>query len=104
MLGLNFDLYNQDFLIGKKIYLKRIIEWLNYYNQSKFKIINMKKYHNNDSFTLNNKKLLKRINIKISINKLEKECKEISKNLNPIIRIKHISFFILRYLEDVGHR
>ena len=66
--------------LGKKIYLKRIIEWLNYYNQSKFKIINMKKYHNNDSFTLNNKKLLKRINIKISINKLEKECKEISKN------------------------
>ena len=66
--------------LGKKIYLKRIIEWLNYHNQSKFKIINMKKYHNNDSFTLNNKKLLKRINIKISINKLEKECKEISKN------------------------
>ena len=33
--------------LGEKIYLKRIIEWLNYYNQSKFKIINMKTYYQN---------------------------------------------------------
>ena len=65
--------------IGKKIYLKEIVNWLNYFNLSNYKYIQLNKELNNDSFTLNNKKLLKVINLKIRKKDLEKECKEISK-------------------------
>jgi len=71
--------------IGKKVYLKKIIEWLNYYNPYSYKImkiseINSKKM-NRDSFFLNNKKLINNINIKINMKDLKKECLEISKKL-----------------------
>ena len=65
--------------IGKKIYLKEIINWLNYFNLSNYKFIQLNKKLNNDSFTLNNNKLLKVINYKTKKKDLEKECKEISK-------------------------
>ncbi len=71
--------------IGKKIYLKKIIEWLNYYNSYNYKImkisdINSKKI-NRDSFFLNNKKLTNNINIRINLKDLKKECLDISKKL-----------------------
>ena len=71
--------------IGKKIYLKKIIEWLNYYNSYNYKImkiseINSKKI-NRDSFFLNNKKLTNNINIRINLKDLKKECLGISKKL-----------------------
>ena len=66
--------------IGKKIYLNKIVEWLNYYNKSKCKIVKLKKnLRNKDNFTLNNKKLMKIISFKYSINDLEKYCKNISR-------------------------
>ena len=66
--------------IGKKIYTDKVIKWLNFYNNKKVKFINMKSNFNNESFTLNNDKLMKTIKIKNSINDLRKECLIISKN------------------------
>ena len=73
-----FGVYNIS--IGKKIYINKIIKWLNYYNKNKCKIVKLKKnLRNKDNFTLNNKKLMKIISFKYSINDLEKYCKKISK-------------------------
>ena len=68
--------------LGKKVYLKQIISWLNYHNKKKIiiKDLNIKNY-NNDSFTLNNKKLMKYIKIKNNVGELRKECIKISKYL-----------------------
>ena len=75
-----FGIYNVS--IGEKIYLNEINHWLLYYykNKKKLKIIrpNLKK---NDSFFLNNSKLLKRINIKLNKEILKKECLKLSKKL-----------------------
>ena len=65
--------------LGKKVYLREIINWLNYFNLSKYRYIKLKKSLNNESFTLSNKKLLKDINFKIIKKDLETECKKISK-------------------------
>jgi len=66
--------------IGKKIYLNKIVGWLNFYNKNKCKIVKLKKnLRNKDNFTLNNKKLMKIISFKYSIYDLEKYCKNISK-------------------------
>lgn len=66
--------------IGKKIYLNKLVKWLNYYNNKKCRIINSNKYEGKmDSFTLNNSKLSKFISLKYSLNDLEKYCKKISK-------------------------
>jgi nucleoside-diphosphate-sugar epimerase len=66
--------------IGKKIYLKEIVEWLNYYNTKKYNYVKLGKYNNNDSFTLNNRKLMKKVNVINRIEDLKKDCKMISKN------------------------
>ena len=66
--------------IGKKIYIHKIIEWLNYHNHNKVKFINAKSTFNNESFTLNNDKMMKMIKIKNNINDLKKECISISRN------------------------
>jgi dTDP-4-dehydrorhamnose reductase len=65
--------------LGKKIYIKQLIEWLNYYNLKKFKIVNIKNSFNSDNFTLNNNKLMRSIVIKNDINDLRKECLKMSK-------------------------
>ena len=73
-----FGVYNLS--IGKKIYLNKLIKWLNFYNQKKCKVLKIRKIHQNkDNFTLNNTKLSKIISVKYSINDLEKYCKKISK-------------------------
>ena len=66
--------------LGKKIYLNQLITWLNFYNSMKIKIINPKNSFNNDSFTLNNKKLMREIKIKNNTLELKNECLRISKN------------------------
>ena len=66
--------------IGKKIYIHKIIKWLNYYNHNQVKLINIKSTFNNESFTLNNDKLMKKIKIKNSLIDLRKEYIMISKN------------------------
>lgn len=72
-----FGIYNVS--LGKKIFLNEIIDWLNYYNQSKVNIKTLKKNFNTDNFTLNNDKLMKKINFKNTVNNLKTECLKISK-------------------------
>ena len=70
--------------LGQKVYLKDIINWLNFYNKKELKIVNYVNnslFGNRESFFLNNKKLKKKIGIKISLNDLKRECKKISKSL-----------------------
>ena len=74
----SFGLFNVS--LGKKIYVNQLITWLNFYNSMKIKIINPKNSFNNDSFTLNNKKLMREIKIKNNTLELKNECLRISKN------------------------
>jgi dTDP-4-dehydrorhamnose reductase len=64
---------------GKKIYLKNIVKWLNFYNKKKINHIKEDKDMNLDSFTLSNKKLRKITNCKILITDLKKDCLSISR-------------------------
>lgn len=66
--------------IGKKIYLNQITKWLNYYNKNDYKYVKIQKSYNNDSFTLNNQKLMNKISILNRIVDLKNDCKMISKN------------------------
>ena len=65
--------------LGKKIYINQIVTWLNFYNTKEIKIINPKNSFNSDNFTLNNKKLIRKIKIKNDVQELKKECLRISK-------------------------
>tara|TARA_B100000780_G_scaffold278775_1_gene253607 strand:+ start:2432 stop:3262 length:831 start_codon:yes stop_codon:yes gene_type:complete len=67
--------------LGKKVYMTKIINWLNYYNKKKMKMIILKKGFNNDIFTLNNKKLMNEIKIKNDLNELKIECIKLSKKI-----------------------
>ena len=64
--------------IGKKIYLKDIIKWLNFYNPKKFTVKTIKNT-NVECFTLSNKKLLNFISIKTNQIDLKRECLNLSK-------------------------
>ena len=67
--------------IGKKIFLRDLITWLNFYNDKKnLKIYKTPVNFKKDCFYLNNSKLKKKINIDISIMELKKYCINISKN------------------------
>lgn len=65
--------------IGKKVYLKELISWLNYYNEKKYRYINLPNNLEVENFYLSNLKLIKEIKLKINLTKLEKDCKRISK-------------------------
>ena len=67
--------------IGKKVYLNKVVEWLNTYNRKNISKLNLKKGFNNDSFTLNNQKLMKKLKIKNSLAELKKDCITISRKL-----------------------
>ena len=58
---------------GKKVYVSEITKWLNlkYFKKITFKT------STNDSFTLSNKKLFKKINISISKKRIEIFCKNL---------------------------
>ena len=64
--------------IGKKIYLKDIIKWLNFYNPKKSTLKTIKN-NNVECFTLSNKKLLSFISIKNNQIELKRECLNLSK-------------------------
>jgi len=66
--------------IGKKVYLNKIINWLNFFNKKKYKRVDMSKSYKTECFYLNNYKLMKKINIKNRLIDLEKDCKAISKS------------------------
>ena len=68
----SFGIFNIS--LGKKIYINQLIAWLNFYNTKKIKVINPKNSFNNDSFTLNNNKLMKQIKIKNNVLELKNEC------------------------------
>ena len=69
--------------IGKKIYLNEINSWLlRYYKDKKsLKKIILNPKEQSESFYLNNSKLKKNMNFKISIKDLKKECFRLSKKL-----------------------
>jgi nucleoside-diphosphate-sugar epimerase len=58
--------------LGEKVYISELLNWLDQHNSKIFKPINH--FNNDDSFYLNNKKLLKKINIKIKKSDLKKFC------------------------------
>ena len=66
--------------MGKKVYLKRIIEFLNFYNKKKIVLKNLPiNINKSQNFYLNNTKLIKETKLKLSLTKLEKDCKDINK-------------------------
>jgi len=73
----SFGIFNIS--LGKKICINQLISWLNFYNTKKIKVINKKNNFNDDSFTLNNDKLMKKIKIKNNVLELKNECLRISK-------------------------
>ena len=56
-----------------------MIRWLNFYNNEKITVKRLPKIYPQENFYLNNSKLLKTLNIKLSLTKLKKDCKRISK-------------------------
>ena len=69
-----------NFSIGRKVYLNDIVGWLNRYNKKKIKVIKLKE-NKNESFYLNNSKLMKRIRVRNTLNELRKDCINLSKKL-----------------------
>ncbi len=64
--------------IGQKVYVNDVVKWLNKFNKKK--IIKIKKIKNkNDSFFLNNKKLMTKIKIRNSLNELRHYCLKLSR-------------------------
>ena len=63
--------------IGQKVYLNDLISWLNKFNKEK--TIQQKNPSKNQSFFLNNKKLMSKINVKNSLEELKKYCYKYSK-------------------------
>mgnify|MGYP001444589910 FL=1 len=72
-----FGTYNIS--LGKKVYLDKLVKWLNEFNKHKHKLKEMPNNYKKQSFYLNNDKLMKKINIKNRIIDLENDCKKISK-------------------------
>lgn len=67
--------------IGEKIFVKEIIDWLNFYNSNKYlKKMNIPNNFNIDNFYLNNTKLKNTIKISISKKHLKKYCIMLSKS------------------------
>ena len=66
--------------IGKKIYLNKIINWLNKYNRKRLKVINDSSTKN-QNFYLNNKKLMSKLKMKNTLFELKKDCLDLSKKL-----------------------
>ena len=65
--------------LGQKVYLTKLVNWLNLFNKNKYKSIDIPKGNKTECFYLNNDKLMKKINIKNKLIDLEKDCKSISK-------------------------
>ena len=63
--------------IGRKINTNSLVSWLNYYNKKKCRIKNIK--GDQQSFYLNNNKIMKKIGIKNSISDLKNYCLKLSK-------------------------
>ena len=67
--------------LGKKIYINEILKWLNYKNLNKNKFFIKKNTYPNDSFTLDNKKLINSTNLKITKLEVKKFCQSMGKKI-----------------------
>ena len=67
--------------LGKKIYISEILKWINYKNLNKDKFFIKKNANNDDSFTLNNKKLISSLKIKINKSEIKKFCRTMGKKI-----------------------
>ena len=67
-----YGIYNVS--LGKKIYLRKIVAWLNFCNKRNIKFIHTYKNQKSDNFTLNNNKLMNTIKINNTIQELKKYC------------------------------
>ena len=69
--------------MGKRVYLRDLNNWLltSYKKKKNLKIIKLKDNEKNQSFYLNNSKIKKKIDLKININQLQKECIKLSRKL-----------------------
>ncbi len=65
--------------LGQKVYLAKLINWLNLFNKNKYKSVDIPKRYKTECFYLNNDKLMKKINVKNRLIDLQKDCKSISK-------------------------
>ena len=74
-----FGIFNVS--VGKKIFLKDIQSWLNFYNKGDLKRLELNKMSKIDSFTLCNKKLMNKIKVKNSVSDLKIFCIKMSKEL-----------------------
>jgi dTDP-4-dehydrorhamnose reductase len=67
--------------LGKKIYINEILKWLNYKNLNKNKFFIKNNIYPNDSFTLDNRKLMNLIKIKISKSEIKNFCRLMGKKI-----------------------
>jgi len=67
--------------LGKKIFLRKIVSWLNFYNKKNVRLVDLNKSYQTDNFTLNNDKLMNTIQIKNTIQDLKKYCIKLSKEI-----------------------
>ena len=76
-----FGIYNIS--MGKRVYLRDLNNWLLTSNKKKknLTIIKLKNKEKDQSFYLNNSKIKKKIDLKININQLQKECIKLSRKL-----------------------
>tara|TARA_B110000211_G_scaffold170066_1_gene191911 strand:+ start:220 stop:1041 length:822 start_codon:yes stop_codon:yes gene_type:complete len=75
----SYGIYNVS--IGKKIFLRKIVSWLNFYNKKNVKLVDSNNGNQSDNFTLNNDKLMNVIKVKNTIQDLKKYCIKLSKEL-----------------------
>ena len=79
IIGNAYGVYNVS--LGKKIFLKEIVRWLNFYNKKNITLIKSNKGNQSDNFTLNNDKLKNTIKVKTTIQDLKRYCFELSKKI-----------------------
>ena len=77
-----YGIYNVS--LGKKVFLRTIVSWLNLYNKKNVTYVNSSEKHQSDNFTLNNDKLMKAIKIKNTPQDLKRYCIKLSKELFKI--------------------
>ena len=65
---------------GKKVYLRDLVKWLNYYNKNNVLVKKIPKNFNKDCFYLNNSKLKNKIKVNFDDSELKNYCYKISKN------------------------
>lgn len=67
--------------LGKKVYLNKLVRWLNFYNFTDIKKKEIINSFKKDNFTLSNKKLKKKIKFDNSLISFKKECLKLSKQI-----------------------